>query len=579
MGGFLLCITALAALTGAFTGAGGLLAGGRPRVIRMALGAVLVSLAVSLAGWLSLLTPAVLWAILGVSTAAFLFGSGMKPGREAIAPLAAVALLLPLAAMPQTARDAMNHHMYLPRLWLSEGSIHRPAWCPFFSYPYLVEALYALVGGTFGFRVSGMVSLAGFAGAVAAARHAAAPFGRRAALLAPLVVLSVPEALRNATWAYSDSFLLLFSILAAGELARDDGDSTLAALWGAAAGACKYNGFPVTVVTLLVLAFRHRKRPAALAAPFGLALALSATWALPNAVEHGNPFHPMLGGLFGVEEEVPARTQELLGAFSEYAASVSTPSELIALPVRMSVSGRWDDPRLYDGASGPLLLLGVLLFLLLCRNRAGALPAMAALVLTVLLSIPSARVRYLFGPVGMLVPFAAAGLSRALGTGRLGRAAAGLAMVFCLVWSGSWLVRLYSSERPLEALDPSFLENRLPYMPFYMEADRVLEEADTTLFVNMGNRAFYWPSFAIFNSHRFPLDVLEPVWGGAGAEDLASSLRARGISYVAMDMDIADINITGELDDGEFERWREFVATRLEPVVSKGPYVLFRLPG
>ena len=574
MDGFLLSLLALAALTGAFTGAGGLVPGSRPWVVRMALGA----LAVSLAGWLSLLVPAALWTILGASLAAFLAGSRIRPGRGALVPLAAAAMLFPLAAMPQTARDAMNHHMYLPRLWLSAGVIHRPGWCPFFSYPYLVESLYALVGGTLGFRASGMVSLAGFVGAVAAARHAAAPFGRRAALLAPFVVLSIPEALRNATWAYSDSFLLMFSILAAGELAREDCDASLAALWGAAAGACKYNGFAVTVVTLLALAARHRRSLRRLAAPAGLALALSATWALPNAIEHGNPFHPLLGDLFGGGQTVSERTAELLGAFSDYAASVSTLPDLLALPVRISVSGRWDDPRLYDGASGPLLLLGFLLFLLLCRHRARALPALAALVLTVLLSMPSVRVRYLFGPAGMLVPLAAAGLDRALGSGRLGRAAAGAAIALCLVWSGSWLVRLYSSERPWEALEPTFLENRLPYMPFYMEADRVLEETDTTLFVNMGNRAFYWPSYAIFNSHRFPLDVLEPVWEGDDAGELASRLRARGISHVAIDMDIADINITGELGDGEFERWREFVAMRLEPVVSKGPYVLFRLP-
>ncbi|HOA05411.1 MAG TPA: hypothetical protein PLV86_00365 [Candidatus Fermentibacter daniensis] len=578
MDGFLLCLPALAALVAAFCGPGGLLLRGGSWPERLGAGALLVSMAVSAAGWLSALSSAVLWAILAVAAASAAFGARRRPSPGGLLPAAiALLILFPLAAMPPMARDAMNHHLYLPRLWLEAGGIHRPAWCPFFYYPYMVESLYALVGGTFGFRASNMVSLLGFAGSIGAAWHAAEPHGRKASLLASLVVLSVPEALRNATWAYSDSFLLLFSILAAGELAKDRWNPSLAALWAAAAGACKYNGLPVTAAVLLVIAWRFRRSPVRLAAPLAVAMLVSAAWALPNAIERSNPVHPLMGGLFGTEPEVMQRTQELLAGASAYSASVSGPSDLVMLPLRMSLQGRWDDPRLYDGASGPLLLAGVLLFAVLGRRKVSALPALAVFVATVLLSGSAARVRYLFGAIGMLSIPAGEGLSRAMSSGRTGRAVTLAATTVCLIWSGSRLFDLYGVERPWEALDDSFLENRLPYMSFYMEADRVLEENDTTLFVNMGNRAFYWPSCAVFNARRFPLDVLEPLWAGLGAEGLDSILRARGVTHVAVDMDIADINISGELTEEEFAEWREFAALWMEPVVSEGPYVLFRL--
>lgn len=578
MSGFLLCLPALAVLAAAFCGSGGLLLPGRTWPERLGAGALLVSLAVSAAGWLSALSSAVLWAILAVAAASAAIGARRRLSPDGLLlPAIALLILLPLAAMPPMARDAMNHHLYLPRLWLETGGIQRPPWCPFFFYPYLVEALYTLVGGTFGFRVSGMVSLLGFAGAVGAAWHAAEPHGRRTAFLASLVVLSVPEALRNATWAYSDSFLLLFSILAAGELSKDRWNPFLAAIWGAAAGACKYNGLPVTAAVILVIAWRFRRSPVRLAAPLAAAILLSAAWAVPNVIEKGNPVHPLLGGLFGTEPDVPQRTEDLLAGALAYSASVSGPSDLAALPLRMSIQGRWDDPRLYDGASGPLLLLGILLFAVLGKGRMSAMPALAVFAATVLLSGQSARVRYLFGAIGMLSIPAGCGLSKALSSGRAGRAVTLAATAICLIWSGSRLFDLYGGERPWEALDRSFLEKRLPYMSFYNEVDRVLEPGDTTLFVNMGNRAFYWPSYAIFNARRFPLDVLEPLWAGVGAGGLDSILRVRGVTHVAVDMDIADINISGELTEGEFAEWRQFVALWMEPVVSEGPYVLFRL--
>ncbi len=579
MEGFALSLAGFASLAGALACAGRLILTDRPWPERVAMGALVLYLAVSLAGWASLLAGPVLWGILVVPVAAGILLSKKTPirFRPPVILIVTAVILLPLAAMPQTARDAMNHHMYLPRLWLESGSIHRPGWCPFFFYPYLVESLYALVGGTFGFRAAGVVSLTGFLAAVAAAWHAASPAGRRASLMSALVVLSIPEALRNATWAYSDSFLLLFSILAAGELARKDGSPLLTALWAAAAGACKYNGLPVMAFVLLALAWKLRRQVPKLAVPLAAAILLSATWALPNALETGNPFHPLLGSLFGNAEVLDARTSELLGASSDYMASVSSPGDLLALPLRMSVQGRWDDPRLYDGASGPLILMGVLLFLLLGRNRTSILPALAVLLMTVFFSGAAVRVRYLFGAFGMLAIPAGAGLDRALSVGRPGRVAVWAAIAICLFWSGSWLARLYAAERPWEAADPSFLEKRLPYMSFYSEVDSVLEPGDTTLFVNMGNRAFYYPGYAVFNSRRFPLDILQPLWAGTDSDGLASLLRARGISHLAVDMDIADINITGELTDEEFAEWREFAALRMEPVVSLGPYVLFRL--
>jgi len=114
-------------------------------------------------------------------------------------------------------------------------------------------------------------------------------------------------------------------------------------------------------------------------------------------------------------------------------------------------------------------------------------------------------------------------------------------------------------------------------MRFYEISDSVLEAGDTTLFLNMGNRAFYFPGYVVYEETRFPLPVLDRIWRGLDADSIASEMRSSGIGYLAVDMSVSEINMSGLLDARGFGTWRDFVARKLDPVVSEGPYILFRL--
>jgi len=61
------------------------------------------------------------------------------------------------------------------------------------------------------------------------------------------------------------------------------------------------------------------------------------------------------------------------------------------------------------------------------------------------------------------------------------------------------------------------------------------------------------------------------------ADSIASELRDEGVDYVAVNMAISEINMPELLESQGFSIWRDFTARKLEPVVSEGPYVLFRL--
>jgi 4-amino-4-deoxy-L-arabinose transferase-like glycosyltransferase len=574
---FLLAAGHFLVLILAFEGLGKLIARGRSVSERLAAGALALALLVAAAGWLGLLNGPVLWVLLIVpAILAFRRPLPSLP-RAGWLLVISFALLFPLAAMPPMARDALNHHLYLPRLWLENGGILRPGFASYFSYPYLVELFYCMSGATFGFGTSSVVSLAGFLMALLAAWETAEEWRKGTGLLAALVLLSIPEALRNATWAYSDSFLVLFSILAWRELIRQEGSAARASLWAASAAACKYNGLIVLFLVALALPLRFRPRASVLAASIAIMAGISMTWALPNIVEHGNPLYPLLGGVFGTSRDLAPEARQLLSDYGGFVAAVGGPLDLLVLPLRLAVGGEWDDPRRFDGSAGPLILLGTALFLLAGPRRKTLVLPLLCILFGVLASWPAVRVRYILPGLAMLCIPAAGGLQEALSGRRFPGMAVAVAGAVCIGWTASSLLRLYVAERPWEAGRSGFLESRLPFMRFYEMSDTVLETGDTTLFLNMGNQAFYYPGYVIYEESLFPLPLLDRIWRGMDADSIALELRESGVGYVAMDMAISDANLPGLLDAEGFAVWRDFAARKLEPVVSDGPYVLFRL--
>lgn len=545
---------------------------------RYAAGVVALFLILTVLGWMGALHRLALWPLI---IAGMIFAARhprrLMPASPLVLLVGAV-VLLPLAGLPPFSRDAMNHHLYLPRLWLQHGAIFQPAWSRFFSYPYMTETLYSLVGGTIGFRASRLVSLSGLLAAGAAVSEA---WGRhrKAALLAPVLLLSMPEALRNATWSYADSHLVLFSVLAFVELGGKGKPAAMRALaWGSAAACCKYNGLIVLLLvcgSLLVQRWRVMERKMLLGGAV-IVLVMSATWALPNLIGRGNPVHPLLEGT----ESVCDREAQLLRDWKVYGAALHDLEDVVLLPVRLSVSGEWDDPRRFDGSSGPLLLAGVLLALFLLRGSRLRLMAIPLLYLVIAqVSMGTAvRTRYLLPGLAMLSIPAARALDAAMGRGRLLRLAILGLILACLAWTGTRVSRLYRREQPWKILtDEMYLEHRLPYLSFYRTAAGVVDEDDRTLFVNMGNRAFYFPSEVVYDPDRIPMGLLRMLWQGSTSEEMAEELAEDGIDYVAANMTLTSISMPSQLDGPEMERLRLFFAEKLQPRLSHGPYVLFGL--
>ena len=543
-------------------------------------GTLLMFFLVSAAGWSGYLASSLLWVILAAGMLLW-----VRPGRLGIPGgglmIALCGLILfPLILLPPISRDAMIHHLYQARIWLEAGRILRPEWSGIFSYPYLVESFYAMAGGTFGFRISRAVSLLGFlAGCSVLTGYFLRKGKRKTAILSLIVLMSIPELVRNATWSYSDSFLIFFSLLAYVELIRKNGNPVLAVIWAGGASCCKYNGFIVlaSVCILLPFFFRNMTRKTILYSIFA-AFFTTAWWAIPNILQWGNPVYPLFQSVFGPNVSISSRAAQYY-AVNTLSSSLNGFVDYLLLPIRISFHGEWNNPALFDGSSGPLLLAGTILaFPILKNKREKLLLPFLYMIITLIANGAAVRVRYLLPGLAMLaVPVSEAFESILVNRKNTARIAAGVLIAICAIWSAEKYMTLYAHERPWEFQDDStYLNENTPYYDFFQKCDRYISENDTTLLVNM-NRPFYFPGYAVFDHKVVPFELMEMLWDGMNSEDIAFNLREKGITHLAVDMFLTSINVTPELTADELNQWRSFVSFKLNPVLTVDHYILFEL--
>ncbi|MCB0208394.1 MAG: hypothetical protein KDJ52_03665, partial [Anaerolineae bacterium] len=314
-------------------------------------------------------------------------------------------LALSIALLPPADWDGLFYHLTAPKLYLQAGRIVSGIDIPHFSFPSLMEMLFAwamllrsdiaakLLHFSFGLLLAGLVYLT--------ARRF---LGQKSAWPAVVILASMPMLGTLAGWAYNDLALAfyqlasLYTVLCFLQIADSHQRSAtngqpsavtnyqlsfviLSAIFAGLAMGLKYTSFVTPVVVGLLLLRSALGTPAhALRSPLSaltpfllfclVALLVASPWYLRNWVFTGNPVYPFLYGLFG-------------GSFwdnfrAEWYAAAGTgigwrPSTLLGLPWLLSLGVR--DANYWDGRTGPLLLLFLPLVIGWTLFRRGDRPA------------------------------------------------------------------------------------------------------------------------------------------------------------------------------------------------------------
>ncbi len=591
--------------------------------VALGLGALgLLALAVGLAGGFNRLAAYAITLMLTVAAAPQLrriwpalrrWRLAERPPRLAAFYLLIYALLALLAALlPPTDWDGLFYHLTGPKLYLEAGRVVGGLDVPHFSFPALMEMLFAwamllrddvaakLLHAGYGFLLAGLVYLT--------ARRF---LSDRAGWPALLILASMPLVATLAGWAYNDLALAFYQLSAvywviiwANQQTNSNSQFTVhnsplimsGVLAGLAMGL-KYTSFVTPLVIVIIIAGYAARRPlfaVRAAAVFALPAALvAAPWYLKNWLFTGNPVYPFLFGIFGGHLWDGFRA----GWYAAAGTGVGwQPATLLALPWLLTLGVR--DANFWDGRTGPLLLLflPLLIWAGVSRRFAGrptppaakillayALAHFAAWTAGVIWSQSLWQSRLLLPALAALAPVAgwvwsslpAFDLPR-FSLSRVVNMAVGLALALTLMDQSLITLKL----NPLPYL--AGLESRADYLTARLgahyaalEAVNGLPESATVVFL-WEPRSYYCRRNCRPDSILDEFPHLVHLYGNAGA--IAQHWRASGVTHVLIHragLDFMRRQQPGAVDDAVLAGLLQHHLEQIADIA--GAYQLYRL--
>lgn len=461
-----------------------------------------------------------------------------------------------LGSVPPVDRDALTHHLFVPKLWLQHGGIYEIPEIPFSYYPMNLDLLYT-VPLYFGNDIIPKYIHYFFALATALLlyRHLAKRLGTQYGLLGALFFLSVPIIVKLSITAYVDLGVVFFTTAALLLLfywAEKDFQMrylVFAGLCCGLAAGTKYNGLIAIVVLTLLAPIIYQQNAAkeqqsnGKALLWGLVFAAAtltsfSPWLIRNYAWTGNPIYPLHNSLIQklnkpvIDQQSTQSTniadtlQQLMpqgnNAFISRKILYNEPWwQSLLLPIRFFYEGQDDNPQFFDGKLSPFLLaLPILAFLFRPpdnqRREQKFLLSFALLYFFFTFFQEAMRVRYIVPIVPPLVILSMHGLQRTLQRTSVWftkpelKKIAFLAIAVCIPCSMLWYNAQY-------VVSQFAVINPLPYLrgdigrDTYITAFRPEYSAiqwlnarttphDRLICLFLGNRGYYMNFFPVFHS-------------------------------------------------------------------------------
>ena len=488
-----------------------------------------------------------------------------------------------LTSVPPVDRDALTHHLYVPKLYLLHGGIVELPYINFSYYPMNLDLLY-LIPLYFNNDIAPKFIHFAFALVTAAMiyRYIARRINTAYALLGALFFLTIPVIVRLSSTVYVDlglicflfaAMLYLFDWIASGFKARP---VILGAVCCGLALGTKYNGllglFLMGLFVPFVYARYHagQKGHAVKALGWGMvfvfvSLLVFSPWMIRNIVWTGNPVYPLYSSVFNPKspslekEKTPDTVLEARGRMSHIQVRREIYGEswgrIALIPFRVFFQGKDDTPQYFDGRLNPfLLVLPVFAFMgFTARPRQEKTEILLLLTFSVLFLLyacaqTSIRIRYFSPILPPLVVLSMFGLynirTRIIHTSPLlsgfTRKTLMFTIIFVMLWlNGTYMVERFQKDQPLAYVSgkvtrDAYIQAFRPEYAALQYANAHLE-ADTKIFgLYIGNRGYYSD-----RRIEFPIARLQQAAALAGSgQDVARALHDQGFTHLLVNVSL-----------------------------------------
>ncbi len=529
-----------------------------------------------------------------------------------------------LSLVPPVSRDALVHHLAIPKLYLSKGIIELP--CMRFSYyPMNLDMLYMFalylnndilpkfMHSVFGLMTAGLIFY-----------HLKKRLSVYYGCLGALVFLSIPLIIRLSITVYVDlglvffSFAALLSCIQWIEKGFQGRYLVLSAVCCGLAMGTKYNG----MITFLIMALwipwtisrqslpniNKRKLTAWYLLFVLLSLMVVSPWLIRNFNWTGNPVYPEYDNIFQSETqtdcEMPSykikQTGEGISQFYyRHNFFGETWMDHLLLPIRYFSSGKDKDPQYFDGKLSIVLI--IFPFLILCRSGRKNKISRPELsiwifypILFFLIAIFTGplRVRYIAPILPGLVILSVFGLQNLVYIFKIAKKTShrwaiigiiSLSAFYTLMNSGSYLISLFREVKPIEYLTgsidrDSYITRFRPEYSALSFINQNLSDNTKTLFFYIGGRGYYCNKPYVPDKNLNLLILFDVIEEGEGNPQFLSTwLKQRGITHLLMNNSMVKKQILKNLRENDKQNFLRFIYEFTDKKFDKNGFGLYCL--
>lgn len=494
-----------------------------------------------------------------------------------------------LASVPPVDRDALTHHLFVPKLWLQQGILTELPDIRFSYYPMALDLLYTIplalgndivpkyIHYLFALLTASLIFV-----------YLRKRLGMTSALLGALFFLSIPIILKLSITVYVDLGVIFFStaslllLLFWAEHEAKTRYLLLAALCCGMAAGVKYNALvAIVVLTLLVPLIYMQLGPSeegknkkAIWASILFALVtvtVFSPWMIRNTLWTGNPVYPLhdqlVQRLLHDDNTTPTTASEGLRQLSSKGSQALLSRQILydeplwqtmLLPIRFFFEGQDDNPRYFDGKLNPfLLILSVLAFYfrpqaVRHRKEQTFLATFVLLYFFLTFLQESSRIRYVAAIIPAMVILSMYGLhglleflrERAISPAKQKKwalIAGGTICLLMLGYNALYLVTQFRQVQPLAYLSGEV--DRDIYITAFRPEYAAIKQANTllgadarVLCIFLGGRGYYMDFKAVFEQPYEASSLISHFLRTEG--DIAEMLREKQITHILIRDDL-----------------------------------------
>ena len=521
-----------------------------------------------------------------------------------------------LSSVPPVSRDALTHHLAVPKLYLKHGGIYEIPSLIFSYYPMNLDLLY-IIPLYFGNDI--VPKFIHFSFALLTAWLIFGYLRKRIntlyALLGALFFLSLPVIVKLSTTVYVDLGLIFFSTASLICLFKwIENDFKLkyliiSAIFCGLALGTKYNGLIVLFLLTLFVPFiysrttQNRTSKPYMAIWYGavfmiVALLIFSPWMTRNYIWTNNPVFPFYDNWFNPGEAgSTAGSAGFTGHFVMRKVIFNESWwETALIPVRIFFQGQDGNPKYFDGRLSPFLFfLPFFAFFHIrrsppvLRTEKNILLAFVILFLSFAFFKTDMRTRYIAPIIPPLVILSILGLreineiisNRCFATSRkVWRGFVSLAVSLMICLNAAYIIGEFRYVQPISYINGSvgrdeYIERYRPEYSAIKFANKHLLDNARILCVFLGNRGYYNDREILFDKNQNMFKRI--VKNADSPERISLDLDKAGITHLLIRYDLFNNWSNNNFDTKEKGILSIFFKEHVSPLFSKGGYGLFRL--